>query len=56
MHLETSDLMMLLQLLVTVGGLVSIYTGLKVKIEVIATKVTYIERQLKMTASGVGDL
>lgn len=37
------------QLLVNLGGLAAIYTGLKVQIEVIATKVSYIERRLKMT-------
>lgn len=45
-----------LQILFNLGGLVAIYTGLKVQIEVIATKVSYIERRLKMSATGSGDL
>lgn len=45
-----------LQILVNLGGLVAIYTGLKVQIEVIATKVSYIERQLKMYTSTPGGL
>lgn len=39
----------LLQLMLNLGGLVAIYTGLKVQIEVIKTKLTYIERRLKMS-------
>lgn len=50
------DMSTALQILVNVGGLVAIYTGLKVRIEVIATKITYIERRLKMSATGTGDL
>lgn len=53
MHLDASTV---LQVLFNLGGLVAIYTGLKVQIEVIATKVTYIERRLKMSATATGDL
>lgn len=38
-----------LQILLNLGGLVAIYTGLKVRMEVIATKVDYIEKRLKMS-------
>lgn len=50
------DMSTALQILVNVAGLMAIYTGLKVKIEVIATKVGYIERRLKISHSGAGDL
>lgn len=50
------DASIALQILVNIGGLAAIYTGLKVRIEVIATKVGYIERQLKIAASAPGGL
>ena len=53
MQIDTSTA---LQIMINVGGLVAIYTGLKVQISVIETKVTYIERQLKMYASAPGGL
>ena len=49
------DAATVLQIAINVGGLVAIYTGLKVRIEVIATKVGYIERRLKMSAPELGD-
>lgn len=52
----TIDSSIALQILFNLGGLVAIYTGLKVQIEVIATKVSYIERRLKMAATEHGNL
>jgi hypothetical protein len=53
MQIDTS---IALQILVNLGGLAAIYTGLKVQIAVIATKVNYIERRLKMNVTQPGNL
>lgn len=50
------DASIALQILVNLGGLVAIYTGLKVQIAVIATKVSYIERRLKISDTRSGSL
>lgn len=44
------DISTAIQILVNLAGLASIYTGLKVRIEVVATKVDNIERRLKMSS------
>lgn len=51
MHIDES---IILPILFNLAGLVGIYTGLKVQIEVIATKITYIERRLKIAATETG--
>jgi hypothetical protein len=41
------DASMALQVLINLGGLAAIYTGLKVQIAVLSTKVGHLEAQIK---------